>query len=269
MTNHQLKPVTLAERMERKRQAKGQRDQAKEQRKNYYQLEKYAGLKYDYSAIAEADRELVQQAALDIHRWQKDTLALGNTLLAVKEKLPHGQFLEWLKVEFDSGLRVLQQSMNVARMLKDDPKAHDHALLSADALYLLAAPSTPDTVRWEVFEHMEMLDYRPTRAQIKAIIDAHKPTMPKQLPAPVSAAPELEPAAIAAKYEIAPAQQNQRSPQDIAAELSLSECLMVLELAKEAARRARELEPATHNAVTDMLPSISRLIHKIEQELRK
>src|SRR5438876_4284945 len=84
---------TAAERMERKRQAKEQR-QAKQA------VTKYAGLEYNYGQIAEEHREIVQQAALTIRRWQRNTIEIGKTLLAVKELLPHKQFLEWLVIEF-------------------------------------------------------------------------------------------------------------------------------------------------------------------------
>jgi hypothetical protein len=278
MSRHQLKPQpTAAERMERKRQAKEQ------PKTNYYQLQKYAALRYDYSAIDGEQRQAVMDAALEIHKWQRrmaeDTIRLGALLLEVKAILPHGKFAEWWQQEFDLSPRVIQGMMNAATVYGDPANARRVAHLSDGALYLLAAPSTPVTVRWEVFERMEMLDFRPTRAQIKAIIDAHKPPRPKQLapgrsPAPPLGAPPVPQLTGPVEHEIAlptgqASQPSQRSPQEIAGELSLSECLMVLELAKEAAKRARELAPVTVNSVTDMLPSISRLIHKIEQELRK
>jgi len=175
--------VTPQQRQEwRERKAKAKEKPAK----NYYQLEKYKTLAYDYRQIDEAHRELVQEAAIEIRRWQRNTIELGKTLLAVKEVLEHGQFQEWVKVEFDSGLRVLQQSMNVARLLKDNPKAHDYALLSADALYLLAAPSTPDVVRWEIQERIEMGDWRPTRRDILRRIRVERPLEPKLLTGPTS-----------------------------------------------------------------------------------
>lgn len=164
---------------------------------NYYKLEQYKALSYDYGEIDEQHRETVQEAALAIHKWQRGTLELGKTLLAVKEVLPHGQFVEWLKHEFDSGLRVLQQAMNVARLLKDNPKAHDYALLSADALYLLAAPSTPQTVRWYIQERIELTDWRPTRREIQQMIGQRKPFKPRHLTGPAS-----EPEAIDAEYTV-------------------------------------------------------------------
>jgi hypothetical protein len=186
--------LTFEQRQERRRKAK------EKPAKNYYQLQKYAALAYDYGQIAEEHRELVQEAAVEIHRWQRNTIELGNTLLAVKEVLDHGQFLDWIKVEFEGGIRELQKSMHVARMLKDNPNAGNYPLLSASALYLLAAPSTPDVVRWEIQERIEMGDWRPTRRDIQRRIRAERQLEPKQLPGPVA-----DPDSIEAEYTVVPA----------------------------------------------------------------
>lgn len=266
-------PLTPAERMERKRKAKeaaaGRRLLAAGQKQKTL-----AGsqLRYDYGQVEEQHRERVQMAALEIRRWQRNTIEIGRTLLAVKAMLPHGQFEDWWNQEFGLGERMVQSLLTVARVYGDPANPRRVAGLSDGALYLLAAPSTPEEARAEV-ERLLIEGNAPGRAQVKAIINAHKPPRepkPQQLTGPVAESEPDEPGdAIAAEYEIAPVAAATRSPQEIAAELSLSECLMVLDLAKEAAKRARELAPATHNIVTDMLPSISRLIHKIEQELRK
>lgn len=200
MTRHQLKPQpTAQERIAAKRKLQ---DTPK---KDYYLAQKYAGLSYDYGQIAEADREMVQRAALDIRgrlkRTVEDMIEIGRQLIAVKAILEHGEFLAWIRVEFDQNIRDLQKSMQVAQMIPSSPNAGNYPLLSASALYLLAAPSTPETVRWGIQERIELTDWRPTRREIRSLIDEERPPKPKQIPGPVA---EPEPAhdVIEAEYTV-------------------------------------------------------------------
>lgn len=263
---------TAAERMERKRKAKEQ------PKVDYYLASKAKALSYDYAGIPEEHRELVQRAALDIRTRQKraaeDLIAIGRQLLQIKDLLSHGQFRAWWRAEFDYSERMVQGMMRVALIYGDPANARRVAHLSDGALYLLAAPSTPDTVRWEVAERMEMLDFHPTRAQIKAIIDAHKP--PKQLGSPLGAppmpqliGPVAEPDAIDAEYTVVPeppsfAEWLAAMPTD----LSLREQLAILALAKTTALRALGDHPQLYNAVYGALPTWSHLIHEIEKRLK-
>lgn len=269
---------TAAERMERKRQAKEQR-QAKQA------VTKYAGLEYNYGQIAEEHREIVQQAALTIRRWQRNTIEIGKTLLAVKELLPHKQFLEWLVIEFGLKERSIQSMMNVARLYGGEEKAQRVALLSAGALYELAAPSTPPEARTAVEGMLEIPGAALTRAEVKRVIRGFKPRRPKQLPAPfptgqalpqltgpvAQRAPQPDPDdAIDAEYTVAPAPLSFAEwlavmPPD----LSLAEQLAILALAKTTALHALGDHPKLYNAVYGALPTWSNLIHKIEQELRQ
>jgi len=59
-----------------------------------------------------------------------------------------------------------------------------------------------------------------------------------------------------------------RMPTEVAADLTLPEIHSVLELAKEAAKRARELDPRLHNPVTNALPTWSQLIVAVEKVLK-
>lgn len=170
--------ITPQQRMER-------RQQAKAKAKNYYQLQKYAALAYDYEQIEPAHRGLVQEAALEIHKWQRNTIELGETLLAVKEVLPHRQFMEWLQVEFDMSERMIQHTMNVARTYGAPEKRNIVTVLSPSALYLLAAPSTPKEARAEV-EAMLYAGQVPTRADVKRVVLTYMQPKPKQLPGPVA-----------------------------------------------------------------------------------
>lgn len=239
MTNHQRKTVTLAERMERKRavQAKRQAEKAARQAKQEIQKRAgsplgaepgtapgrawYPGLNYDYTQIDEEYRSQVQAATMDIRGWQRSTIAIGKTLLAIKDVLPHGQFEDWWQSEFGLSERMVQSLLTVARVYGNPANPRRVAGLSDGALYLLAAPSTPESARAEV-EQLVIQGNAPGRAQVKAIIDAHKrePTghrtprlvKPKQLPGPVDDAIEAE-YTVVPKHEFIFAAQPMRGDQ--------------------------------------------------------
>jgi hypothetical protein len=66
----------------------------------------------------------------------------------VKERLPHGQFLPWIEREFGWKQRTAYNFINVY----ENVKLANFANIDIDvsALYLIAAPSTPEPVRQQV-----------------------------------------------------------------------------------------------------------------------
>ena len=71
---------------------------------------------------------------------------LGNIPIEVKDRLPHGAFGGWLESEFAWSDRTAQKFINVAKMLVESTNI---PIDSKEALYLLAAPSTPEQARQE------------------------------------------------------------------------------------------------------------------------
>jgi hypothetical protein len=69
-------------------------------------------------------------------------------LIEVKERLSHGEFLPWINVEFGWSERTVQDWMNVTKTFKSAPVA-DLSMFQSKALYLLSAPSTPESAREE------------------------------------------------------------------------------------------------------------------------
>jgi hypothetical protein len=186
--------ITPQQRLEQHQQKLERRRQAKEKpAKNYYQVQKYKALRYSkYDKMDEAYREMVQEAALEIHRWQRNTIEMGKTLLSIKEVLPHGQFEDWWHEEFGLSERMVQSLLTVARVYGDPANPRRVAGLSDGALYLLAAPSTPEAARLEV-EHLLIEGHAPKRAEVRTIIAAHQPPkMPKRLTGPVEEIIEAE-----------------------------------------------------------------------------
>ncbi len=98
---------------------------------------------FDYQALDEETRQFVQQKADETHGLLKRTaehvLRIGQNLRAVREKLPHGQFLPWLAAEFGMSRWTAQHFLHVADKLEDKWRNFHH--LPVSVLYELAAPS--------------------------------------------------------------------------------------------------------------------------------
>jgi hypothetical protein len=128
-------------------------------------------LLYDYSRIPdEQDRRLVQNAARRIKprlkRAAQDIFDSGRELIAVKDRLPYGEWGPWLETEFGLSDRMAQNWMNVARRL--GVKSEKFSELPVSVLYLLASPSTKVEVIEQVKERLEE-GIRPTVADIKEL----------------------------------------------------------------------------------------------------
>lgn len=136
-----------------------------------------AELRYDYSLIPAEQRDAVQAAAVDIvragRRAQEDLLKIGQLLIDVKDRLEHGQFQEWCSTEFDMSQRTAQRMMQVASVFGG--KSDTVSLLSDSAMYLLAAPSTPEEARVEVIEQAQATGKSPTKAEVVETIRKHQP----------------------------------------------------------------------------------------------
>lgn len=136
-------------------------------------------LSYDYDQIAEEHRHQVRAAAVEIKRSaqtaQENLLEIGKRLLEVKEVLPHGQFEKWIAAEFDLSDRMAQRMMNVAQVYGSNPTPV--SLFSPSALYLLAAPSTPEEARAEIEAEAQATGKSPSKTRTLEVIQAHKPPL--------------------------------------------------------------------------------------------
>src|SRR5579875_1048550 len=102
------------------------------------------GFNYDVleNKVADKVRNAADRIRERIKKTVEDIIEVGNDLLAVKETLPHGQFLPWLKAEFGWSERSAQNFMSVAEQFKSAKIAD--LPIQPSAAYLLAAPSIPD-----------------------------------------------------------------------------------------------------------------------------
>ena len=105
--------------------------------------------RFDYGALDRETRRLVEDRAGQIHQLARKTAAgialIGEYLTDVKAQLKHGQFLEWIDREFAWKEWTAQQFMKVYKCSKT--VNFTDLEMDVSALYLIAAPSTPEPVR--------------------------------------------------------------------------------------------------------------------------
>ena len=124
---------------------------------------------FDYASLDTETRAFVQEKAQSIHarlkRTAEDVIAIGLDLIAVKVRLGHGQFLSWMKSEFEMTEMSAVRFMQVAKRFGN--KSNIMLDLPITILYALAAPSTPDVV-------IEMVETRQIEPTLSAIREAKR-----------------------------------------------------------------------------------------------
>jgi hypothetical protein len=107
---------------------------------------------------------------LNLTNLVEGMIAIGHALIFVKDMLDHGQFGTWLAAEFQWSRDAAEDYMDVARHMPHVP--HNAAFAKA-ALYLLAAPDTPEAARADAIAragHGEQITVRVARD----IIEQHR-----------------------------------------------------------------------------------------------
>ncbi len=133
---------------------------------------------FDYTSLDAETSQFVQQQTGEIRVLMKRTaqgiVEIGHKLIEVKKKLGHGRFGEWLEAEFDWSWDTAGNFMRVAQRFGNNPKLSEFA---PSALYLLAAPSTPETARTEAIARAQAGEPI-TYTVAKALKQKHKPSSP-------------------------------------------------------------------------------------------
>ncbi|MDQ6834487.1 MAG: DUF3102 domain-containing protein [Chloroflexota bacterium] len=138
---------------------------------------------FDYQSLPPEDartlRSSVPQIRAGLKQTAQNVVVIGQQLLAAKARLPHGQWLPWLRAEFALSERSAQSFMRVAERFGD--KSAAIADLAPAVIALLAMPITPDTVVAGVLAG----EIPPTAAAIRAARRAAipQPRRPGELPA--------------------------------------------------------------------------------------
>ncbi len=142
---------------------------------------------FDYSTLDNSTSQFVQQQTGEIRalmkRTAQDIIELGQKLLAVKEKLGHGRFGDWLHAEFEWSMSAATRFMQVSERFQFVNLANLN--LAPSALYDLAAPSTPQAARDEALARASSGETI-THTTAKAIKQkyASRSPKPKQQPEP-------------------------------------------------------------------------------------
>lgn len=107
--------------------------------------------KFDYAALDSGTRLLAQEHAREIKSLLRQSadhvFQIGQSLIDVKQSLPHGYFRRWLDSEFSWSESMARKFMQVARQFKS-VKITD-LNITPTALYALAKQSVPDLARDE------------------------------------------------------------------------------------------------------------------------
>ena len=95
-----------------------------------------------YSTVgANVARDLQHTARLIRDRMAASVIETGGDLIAVRERLEHGQFIAWVETECDLSPRTAQRMMAAAEWAKGKNDTVSHLLPTV--IYALSAPSTP------------------------------------------------------------------------------------------------------------------------------
>ncbi len=129
-------------------------------------------ISFEYDALTPEIRQFAQQKADETHGLLKRTaehvLQIGQNLKAVKEKLPHGQFLPWIEKEFEMSRWTARNFIRVADKLEDKWRNFHH--LPVSVLYELASPS----VSQEVLTQVQVGQVPPTVEAIREAREAER-----------------------------------------------------------------------------------------------
>ena len=112
---------------------------------------------FDYKTFDPETRRLLRDRAEQIRGLTRmaasGMMEIGKHLTEAKEQLGHGRFLEWIKAEFAWSERKAENLMAVYARFKSANLAD--LQMDVSALYLIAAPSTPEPVRAEAIRRAE------------------------------------------------------------------------------------------------------------------
>jgi Protein of unknown function (DUF3102) len=135
--------------------------------------------RFDYEVLAPDTRVFVRGRTERIRTLARLTVQavfeIGQCLSEVKAELKHGQFLEWIEAEFTWNRKTAERFLNVYDNCKLDNVSNLE--IDVSALYLIAAPKTPEPVRNGVMRKAEA-GQKITRQDVLKAIEQHKQAPP-------------------------------------------------------------------------------------------
>lgn len=131
---------------------------------------------FDYEHLAPEVRTDVQESTRRIHELERRTsesiIEIGQQLIRVKQRLPHGEFLPWLASEFGWGQATAYNFIRVAEVF-GDAKVTNFVSFQPSALYALASNNVPEEVR-EGFQQAADAGEKVTHAKVQEAIREHR-----------------------------------------------------------------------------------------------
>ncbi len=135
---------------------------------------------FDYEILDQETQITVKQKTSEIKSLIRQTaqeiVEVGQKLAEVKRQLKHGQFRSWLKSEFNWSISSATKFMQVSEQFKNVNFTHFN--FATSALYVLAAPSTPDSARQHALEIASQGE-NITYSLAKLIVKHHKESVEK------------------------------------------------------------------------------------------
>lgn len=105
---------------------------------------------FDYGTVPDVADEL-RAAAIQIrHRSAKCLVDNGRDLIKWRDLLPHGRFRSWVATECGFSVRLAELAMMVAEYVDACGECENFSHLPLSHQYLVASPSTPQSVRDQV-----------------------------------------------------------------------------------------------------------------------
>lgn len=105
---------------------------------------------FDYKILNQDKRQFLQETTRDLkerlQRTAQDIWEIGQKLADVQSRLDHGQFGSWLEAEFGWSRRTAYNFIRVYKAFQENAK-FAQTNIAPSALYLLASPSTPQSIR--------------------------------------------------------------------------------------------------------------------------
>lgn len=130
---------------------------------------------FDYSTLDTHTRVFVETRTAEIKvlvkRSAEDLVEIGRMVTEVKAHLGHGNFSAWREAEFRWSERTTQNLMAIYEKFKSANFADMH--IATSAMYVLAAPSTPEDALQEAIERAENGE-RITHSLAKEIVMQYK-----------------------------------------------------------------------------------------------
>ncbi|BAB74360.1 DUF3102 domain-containing protein [Anabaena sp. FACHB-709] len=148
---------------------------------------------FDYGILTPEQRSLVEQRTSEIReqlrRTAQDIWEIGQSLAEVRAQLKHGQFETWLKAEFGWSRRTAYNFINVYETFGNRANLAQIDIATS-ALYLLAAPSTPENLREQYIEEAKA-GKRITHKELVQTIKHQQENLPEQTELPLTTTSEI------------------------------------------------------------------------------